>query len=80
MKKQNVKMQNEGEVFLDHGFHFPMEVLDGKTVFACNICHEMFETSEIVQKHITKKHHNELKDFEKEYEHGGEPEDTDAST
>ena len=47
-------MKIKWKVLLDYGFHFQMEVIDGKTVFACNICNEMFDTSEIVEKHITK--------------------------
>ena len=61
---------------LDYGFHFQMEVIDGETVFASNICNEMFKTSEILEKHIIEKHDNELKDFEKDYEDFDEPEDT----
>ena len=68
--------ENKGEVLIEYGFHFQMEVIDGETVFACNIRNGMFETSEIVEKHIMKEHNNEFKDFEKDYEDNDEPEDT----
>ena len=67
--------ENKAEELLDYGFHFQMEVLDEETVFVCNMCHEMFETSEIVEKLILKEHKGELKDFEKEFEDVGEFED-----
>ena len=46
--------ENKAEELLDYGFHFQMEVLDGETIFACSMCHEIFETIEIVEKHIMK--------------------------
>ena len=53
---------------LDYEVHFQMEVIDGETVYVCNICHEDFESSDVVDSLILCAHEDDLLEWEKQFE------------
>ena len=58
-----------------------MEVVNGETLYVCNICNEGFKSSDSVEEHILKMHVDDLKEWEKQFEDTSDSsEDEDSSS
>ena len=51
---------------------FQLEVLDGKQVYACNVCNHGFDMEDKIKKHITKDHKEIITEISKDMKNNEE--------